>query len=247
MLSATNPWNTPGTWPDWVDTLAHAWHAFLNTGLPTTPRNPSVSRAIPRAIPRVIRFAAECQPTETVATDHQLVTLTLGGDTNAFGHIVGRHQAEIARYLWRFTRDPHSHADLVQTTFVRAFLKLRQYRAKAPLAHWLRVIATREGYRFWRTASRDRSRREQFARSDLAPDQSNTTLDAAEEVHYLLAGLPPSDRLVLSLFYLEEKSIAEIAELTGWTESRVKVTAHRARVKLKELVARERRKTDHGQ
>jgi RNA polymerase sigma-70 factor (ECF subfamily) len=60
---------------------------------------------------------------------------------------------------------------------------------------------------------------------------------AAEAVHETLAQLRPRDRLVLTLMYLEEHSVAEVADLTGWSETMVKVQAWRAKRKLRKLLA----------
>ncbi len=59
--------------------------------------------------------------------------------------------------------------------------------------------------------------------------------EAAEILHSLLDRLPPRDRLVLMLRYVEDRSVEETAELTGWTQTMVKVQAWRARNKLKKL------------
>ena len=60
--------------------------------------------------------------------------------------------------------------------------------------------------------------------------------EAGELVHAVLAQLPPRDRLVLTLLYLDECSVAEAAQLSGWSKAMVKVQAHRARKKLKSLI-----------
>jgi len=48
--------------------------------------------------------------------------------------------------------------------------------------------------------------------------------------------LAPKESLALRLFYLEENSIEEIAEITGWTNSNIKVILHRARINLRQLL-----------
>ena len=60
---------------------------------------------------------------------------------------------------------------------------------------------------------------------------------AGAAVHAALAKLAPHDRLVLTLFYLEGCAVAEIARLTGWSQTMVKVQAFRARNRLKKLLA----------
>jgi RNA polymerase sigma-70 factor (ECF subfamily) len=127
---------------------------------------------------------------------------------------------------------------------VEAYLSLHTYRRQAPFSHWLARIATRVGYRFWKEKARqkevqpfslvewDRIAEDGDAVGSLEANQ------AAELLHGLLEQLPPRDRLVLMLRYLEGCDVAETARRTGWTKTMVKVQALRARDKLKKLVER---------
>jgi len=163
------------------------------------------------------------------------------GDEDAFRRILERHQAHVSRLLWRFTRDKNSHEELVQESFVQAYLSLHTYKARAPFEHWLSRIATRAGYRFWKQSKRHTH--VSLLDDDwekLAGDQADPMgpQQAAELVHLLLAKLPPRDRLVLTLRYLDQCSVRETAQRTGWTPSLVKVQTHRAKQKLKKLLKR---------
>ncbi len=161
------------------------------------------------------------------------------GDEDAFRRIMERHQGHVSKLLWRFTRDKNSHEELVQESFVQAYLSLHTYRAKAPFEHWLSRIATRAGYRFWK--QRKRHTHVSLLDDDwerLPADQPMNPRQAAERVHLLLSKLPPRDRLILTLRYLDECSVKETAQRTGWTPSLVKVQTHRAKQKLKKLLKR---------
>ena len=59
-----------------------------------------------------------------------------------------------------------------------------------------------------------------------------------ERIQYLLAGLSPDDRTLLTLQYLEEMALADIADNLGWSLSKTKVKSHRARKKLKKLLTK---------
>ncbi|HVE13311.1 MAG TPA: RNA polymerase sigma factor, partial [Elusimicrobiota bacterium] len=159
------------------------------------------------------------------------------GDGAAYGRIVRRHQGEIARRMWRFTRDPAAHADLVQEVFVNAYRSLESYRELAPFAHWLHKVAVRTGYAFWKAKAREPVLLDDEALGRLA-EPATDAAEAADVVHRALATLPPRDRLVLTLMYLEGRSQAEIAELAGWSVTMVKVQAWRARGKLKRALER---------
>jgi RNA polymerase sigma-70 factor (ECF subfamily) len=161
------------------------------------------------------------------------------GDGEAFGRIVERHQDRIAKIMWRFSRDSQVHEELVQDVFVEAYLSLRTYRAKAPFAHWLARIATRVGYRYWKqTARREATRAFSLEEWDQLQDETGEQLDpgrAAALLYRLLEQLPPRDRLVLTLRYLDECDVADTALRTGWTKSMVKVQTLRAKKKLEKL------------
>jgi RNA polymerase sigma-70 factor (ECF subfamily) len=177
---------------------------------------------------------------QTDAADARDLAAHHRGDRAAFDRLVKRHQADVARQMWRFTRDPEDHVELIQEVFIGAFTSLHTYRGRGPFSQWLRTIAVRTGYAFWRRRDRDRIE----LREDIVPlvdsrCQEEAPHDAvadAQVVHQTLAQLPPRDRLVLTLMYLDERSTAEIAELTGWSRSMVKVQAWRARGKLRRLL-----------
>ncbi len=162
------------------------------------------------------------------------IQASLRGDGGAYARLVRRHQQDIAERMWRFTRDAAEHEELVQDVFVEAYFSLPRFRGDAPFAHWLHVIATRVGYRFWKRRARRRERRSvSLDDCEAAARPDAPASEAAELAHRLLAGLRPKDRLVLTLLYLEGRSVAETAALTGWSESAVKVRAFRARERLR--------------
>ena len=173
----------------------------------------------------------------TSDVDGQDVRAAREGSHQAFEHIVRRHQQEIARRLRRFTRDPRVLEELVQETFVQAYFALSRYRGEAPLIHWLHRIAVRAGYRFWKS---QRSGQSIVAIDTQAMAPAPERLDGdAETLDRVMARLSPRDRLVLTLMYLEDRSVEETAKLTGWSRTMVKVQAHRARGRLRMLMRQE--------
>ena len=60
--------------------------------------------------------------------------------------------------------------------------------------------------------------------------------DAAALVYEILSHLEPKDRLVLTLFYLDQCAAGEIAGQTGWSETLVRVRLHRARARLRKVL-----------
>ncbi len=172
--------------------------------------------------------------------DSEDIRDTRNGDPEAYRRLIERHQSAVSKLLWRFTRDRNDHEELIQQVFVEAYMSLDRYAGKAPFEHWLARIATRVGYRFWNRHKRTQTVAVPDEQWDQLVQTQNDTIDsreAAELVHRLLAQLPPRDRLILTLRYLEQCDIAQTAYRLGWTQTRVRVQAHRAIQKLKKMVA----------
>jgi RNA polymerase sigma-70 factor, ECF subfamily len=176
---------------------------------------------------------------DATTKDAKDVLESLNGDGYAYARLVERHQAAVASRMWRFSRDKVHHQELVHDVFVQAFLSLRTYRGKAPFQHWIVRIATNVGYRFWKDRAKDRAKQtvplEEWDQLPLEDPDAMDPERAADLLDAVLDRLPPRDRLVLMLRYVENLSIEETAEHTGWTQTMVKVQAWRARKKLKAL------------
>ncbi len=166
------------------------------------------------------------------------------GDNQVYLRIIERYQDEVARQMRRFSREPAVVEELTHDVFVEAYLSLSKFQGRAPLLHWLRKIALRVGYNYW-----TRRRAIQNHEITLSPEEwqklndthalSERASEAAKLAFALLAQLPPTDRLALTLIYLEGYSLGEVAQLTGWTLSGTKVRAFRARSRLKKLMESE--------
>lgn len=133
--------------------------------------------------------------------------------------------------------------DLAQEVFLKIFSKLQQFRADVPFEHWVSRIAVNTCI----DHLRKQKNRPEFRLADLTLEQqaalenlhNSATLpperspeEVREILHRLMLALKADERLVIQLMYLEEKSVAEICDLTGWKPSKIKVTAFRARQKL---------------
>jgi RNA polymerase sigma-70 factor (ECF subfamily) len=172
--------------------------------------------------------------------DRADIASALDGDDVAYGRLIERYEAGVFAQMGRFTRDRGVVEELVQEVFVQVYYSLPKFRGEAPLVHWIRKIATRTGYRYWTRLRGERMRDEvlaQWARS-LPPPESQSAAQAAETLQLLLALLGPKDRLVLTLYYLEDCSSQEIADRMGWNATLVRVRVHRALAALRKHLAR---------
>lgn len=141
-----------------------------------------------------------------------------------------------------------SEEDLVQTVFMKVFANLDQYQGRVPVEHWVSRIAVNTCL----NALKAEKARPELRWSDLSDEMQHvaeslvaedsgvgeTQGSAARELlKTLMARLSPADRLVVTLLHLEEKSVAEVQALTGWSAPLVKVRAFRARNKLRKFLS----------
>jgi len=181
--------------------------------------------------------------------DLQDISRCLAGEGDAYRRLVERYQQHVAAIMWRFSRDPDTHEDLVQDVFVQAYASLPSYRGDAPFPHWLARLATRVGYRYWKRQKRELHQQslglQEWHRQPEASLEETEPARAADLVHRLLAQLPPRDRLVLTMRYLEGYSVEKTSELTGWSRTMVKVQTWRAKNKLRRLLEKARQQEGH--
>jgi RNA polymerase sigma factor, sigma-70 family len=166
------------------------------------------------------------------------VAATLDGDEEAFAGIVERHSLAIQKQMRNFARDPGQVEELVQDVFVEAYLGLSKFRAEAPFRHWLARIATLTGYKFWKNRDKDKKKVPIIDGMEPVAEEQREERDpevAAGLLFDLLATLPPDDRMVMTLMYLEHLGQDDIAERMGWTRVMVAVRIYRAKKRLQKL------------
>jgi RNA polymerase sigma factor (sigma-70 family) len=152
--------------------------------------------------------------------------------------LVREHQTALLRYAYRMVRDWELAQDLVQEAFVRYLRSPLEYGEPGQKAAWLfRVtrnlcidVSKRESRR---DDVQDRARKP----TDLTrPDTKMAQDERAERLEELLSMLNENQRTVLLLFFQEQHSYKEIAEITGFSMSNVGMLIHRGLKKLRELM-----------
>lgn len=183
-------------------------------------------------------------------TDEALVESIRSGDDDAFEELFIRHRRRVARIIGRFFNRPERVDEIIQEVFAKVYFALGDYSADRgkSFGAWVSRVTINACYDELRRA---RSRPESSI-SDITDDQAswlnsrlsseNTSADAESMVisrdlaTKLLGRLSAEDRLVLTLLDGEDVPVAEIAALTGWKTSKVKVRAYRARHALRRVL-----------
>ena len=181
-------------------------------------------------------------------TDAELIAAVLQGDPASFEPLIRKYQPRVFATARRYARRESEVEDIVQEVFIKAFQKLAGFRGEAPFEHWLMRLAVRTCYDFLRAHQRNRETTftelsqpetdwlNQFVVNPAAADEHAEA--ARELIRRILDRLSPSARLVITLLEIEERTVKEIAEVTGWSVPLVKVRAFRARAEMRKILAR---------
>ena len=178
--------------------------------------------------------------------DAELIAAVLGGDTASFEPLLKKYQPRVFATARRYARRESEVEDIVQEVFLKAFYKLNSFRGDAPFEHWLMRLAVRTCYDFLRAHQRNR----EMSLADFTDEQtdwldhfaanpadaSENAAAARELVEKVLAQLSPAARLVITLLEIEDRSVKEVAALTGWSVPVVKIRAFRARAQMRKCL-----------
>ena len=172
------------------------------------------------------------------------------GDEDAFAEIVRRYSPRVFHFASRFFRQRSLVEEAAQEVFLKAFTQLGSYEGRGSMEGWFTRITTNTCLNMLRSARR----RPEMTVSDLSEDESGwldskyagvaeeefrsteRSLIAADLTGRVLETMSPDDRLVLTLVDGEDVPVKEVAEMTGWSESKVKVQAFRARKRMRKAV-----------
>jgi RNA polymerase sigma factor (sigma-70 family) len=175
---------------------------------------------------------------------HELVARTLRQDEDAARELVRRLYPLVAKLVRAHRPARSAEEDLCQMIFIKVMQKLPQFSWRAPLEHWVSRIAINTCI----NQIQAEKARPELREADLSEEQAaviqnlaatsealapNQSFASRQLVEHLMKALKPAERLVIDLLYLQQRSVTEIQQITGWSGSLVKVRAFRARQKMK--------------
>ena len=175
-----------------------------------------------------------------------LVDRARDGDDDAARELIRQLYPLVAKIVRGYHPRRAAEEDLSQMIFIKVCQNLAQYSGKVPISHWVSRIAVntcrnqlmaekaRPELRHADLSEEQAAMLENLASDDaLSPDRKLAARDLVEK---LLAMLKPVERLVIDMLYLQERSVAEVQKLTGWTAATIKIRAFRARQKLRRQI-----------
>jgi RNA polymerase sigma-70 factor, ECF subfamily len=162
------------------------------------------------------------------------------GSPEAWSILFKRYQLPLYVYVVELVRDEQAALDVVQETFINASRYIKNLREDEKFGSWLFGIAHQKCVQRWREQGRQEMLREEIgdapAEFDDSPDELLIRREQEAEFMNLLNSLPAPQRSVLLLYFVEEFSIEEIAEISGTAIGTVKSRLHYAKKAFRKLI-----------
>ena len=172
--------------------------------------------------------------------DQQLVGEVLKGNQAAFRQLVERYKDYVFTVCYRVLQQREEAEEASQDVFIKVYKTLGGFEQKSKFSTWLYTVAYRTALDKVRTRKKGNISIDKEDSYLQIPDKENKGAEQLINTELLKAQLltairqlKPQDAAVVTLFYLKEKSIKEIVEITGLTTTNVKTKLHRTREALK--------------
>ena len=185
------------------------------------------------------------QSAQESPSDQELVRASLA-DRHAFAHLVARYDSSLRRYVTRLgSLDPETAKDILQESFIKAYINLNDYDQSLPFSAWLYRIARNETFSHFRRQknrpsaleSDDEELFEKVADDLDIEHEANKVINRAA-VRRAVESLDLKYRDIILLRYFDDKSYAEISDILEIPEGTVAGYINRAKSKLKEVLKR---------
>ena len=169
-----------------------------------------------------------------IDNDADRIERVLRGDAAAFRELVNRHKDYAFTLAYRILNSREDAEEAAQDAFVRAYNGLATFNREAKFTTWLYRIVVNCALT---VQQRRKIQTEDIDNAKILRGVSDTTnnLKQKEQKFYIqkaLKLLSPDDVTMITLFYLKENSLEEIADIVGIETNTIKVKLHRARKRL---------------
>jgi RNA polymerase sigma-70 factor (ECF subfamily) len=163
------------------------------------------------------------------------------GREGAFEALYHQYCGRVHRLALRFLHDDEQARNALQETFLRVFRKVHTFRGDSGLGTWIYRIATNICLNEIRRPEHSRLRRlgdeEEMVEQDASVDEQASRRELMERVSEIVSRLEPKKRITFLMFYVEDLTADEIAEVLGEGRGKVLKRLQRTRAEVVEMAA----------
>lgn len=165
--------------------------------------------------------------------EYELIDRVMAGETGLYAELVDRYKTYVFTIAYKVLQHKPEAEEAAQDTFIKAFHGLKGFNKQSKFSTWVYRIA------FNTAITYKRKHRHSFQSIENTiveyQQEAEGILEKTDKRKYIqqaLSKLTEADRTAISLFYLQEFSLEEIASITGIEANTIKVKIHRARIKI---------------
>lgn len=169
--------------------------------------------------------------------DIHIIQEILCGKSEQFEHILNRYGGQVFNLIAHIVPCKEDAEELTQDVFIKVFRQLSSFKEESSFSTWLYRIATNTALSAARKKKHDTINIEDNAYGDIPDEQLDEALDndSEEQLQRLseaIDRLDAEERALITLYYMNERPIEEVATIMGLTQSNVKTKLYRTRKKL---------------
>jgi RNA polymerase sigma factor (sigma-70 family) len=174
--------------------------------------------------------------------DRYYIRRVLSGETQAYAYLVNRHKGMVFSLAMKLLKNREDAEEVAQDTFVKAYQSMGSFRGGAKFSTWLYRIVYNTAISRLRRIAPETIDLDQAAYNITSEDVSGDAYQALKEedrkkyLDMVLSKLEPEEDFLITLYYYEEKSLDEIAEISEISKNHVKVKIYRTRQKMLQLL-----------
>ncbi|MBC8755712.1 sigma-70 family RNA polymerase sigma factor [Kordia sp. YSTF-M3] len=172
--------------------------------------------------------------------DDIYIQKVLDGNQDAFRFLIKKYKDLSYSYAMSIVKDEFIAQEVLQTSFIKAYTKLNTFKKNSKFSTWLYRIVVNEAFKVLNKRKKDFLVYEENTESnEVGIDDMIFKTDVEYQQYYIneaLKKLGAKESLALRLFYLEEHTINEITDITGWNKTNIKVLLHRGRNNMKKIL-----------
>ncbi|MBP9195850.1 MAG: sigma-70 family RNA polymerase sigma factor [Saprospiraceae bacterium] len=163
-------------------------------------------------------------------SESEIIAGLLIGDSRATTSFVDAYSAYIYNVSHRILQRNQESEEATQDTCIKIINKIGDYNRTSPFKAWIFTVAYRTAIDYKRKQKRNSDESVlMYQASSMNADGDLEQMEASRKIHQLLAHLSEEDGTLVQLYYLNEMSIKEIVDATGFSESNIKIKLFRAR------------------
>jgi RNA polymerase sigma-70 factor (ECF subfamily) len=166
--------------------------------------------------------------------ESQILKRAISGDSEALTKLVDKYKDIAYNLAVSIVKNKEDAQDITQDSFLKVLENIQRFRSDSKFSTWLYRIVYNQSIGFVKKENQLNKIDYSTLVDTYGKDDNNE--DRIQDLYKAINLLEDTDRNIIMLFYLAEKSIKEIAQITGFSISNIKVILHRARKKIYEKI-----------